>query len=340
MSSNSTLSAENLPEVTQEAPLPSPPLAGASEFSSDNGRSLCIATGDKFKTSSNSDRSTETGSTSPTGSGYSRDEEHTVPEQCDPPITEQELQKEETDARALLRSLPEGVAIVNEREIIVGEEIAINNGCVYSAIWNNRRYVLKLGQANFWDEVQSESNLLEGLKSKDRSRRLFAEWIIRGRFLFKQEIRSVLRCHGLPGIARCVAVLISDEVGVQVKGMIMDSFDKGNLMDVCMSTENLPYAWKVDIALQVARTLELIHARKFIHGDVKCINVLMGDNEDVYLCDFGSAASFGDPPPPDNQMQGTYSLRSHQRRTGRASGRSCCFHAWLLIRMTALPPLP
>eukprot|EP00884_Botryococcus_braunii_P005572 jgi/Botrbrau1/15015/Bobra.0018s0113.1 len=64
----------------------------------------------------------------------------------------------------------------------------------------------------------------------------------------------------------------------------------------------LPYAWKLNIALQVARVLELIHARKIIHGDLKLNNVLIGDDDDVYLCDFGCAAFFGDPPPSDSQM--------------------------------------
>lgn len=69
----------------------------------------------------------------------------------------------------------------------------------------------------------------------------------------------------------------------------------------CRGDKNFSYSWKVSIALQLASALELMHARKLIHGDVKITNVLIGDDDLVYFCDIGSAASIGDPPPSDHK---------------------------------------
>jgi hypothetical protein len=89
-------------------------------------------------------------------------------------------------------------------------------------------------QAGYMEMAQSEELLLEALMSKDPNERSDAEWVIRGCFLLQQEIRSVLHCYGLPGVVRCVAVLILEEVGLQVKGMGMDHFDMGDLGRVCL----------------------------------------------------------------------------------------------------------
>lgn len=40
-------------------------------------------------------------------------------------------------------------------------------------------------------------------------------------------------CHDLPVIARCVGVVITDDVRIQVKGMLMEFLPKGDLGCYC-----------------------------------------------------------------------------------------------------------
>jgi hypothetical protein len=64
-------------------------------------------------------------------------------------------------------------------------------------------------------------------------KRRCAEAVIEQRLELQQEIQNVIRCHDLPGVVRCVGVVITEEVRIQVKGMLMEFLSKGDLVKLC-----------------------------------------------------------------------------------------------------------
>lgn len=67
----------------------------------------------------------------------------------------------------------------------------------------------------------------------------------------------------------------------------MDFFAGETLDQLIERTGALPEERALDIAAQVARGLEALHARRIVHRDVKPENVLVDEAGRVRLCDFG-----------------------------------------------------
>eukprot|EP00884_Botryococcus_braunii_P013122 jgi/Botrbrau1/21810/Bobra.0190s0030.1 len=217
-----------------------------------------------------------------------------------------ELLDKDADVWAFLQSLPKGVHVVCEREIEAGNPVAsAAYGCIHVAVWKNRRYALKVVKLGNGDMGWNNVVPFKARLGQDPIQRKQAELISLERFQLRQEIRHVLHCHDIHGVAKCLGVVISDDVRPQVKGMLINNFTKGDLGRFYMHNRNLSCVLKVNIALELARTLDQMHGRNLIHGDVKPNNVLMGDNNHVYFCDFGCAAFVGDPPPLESSKRGT-----------------------------------
>ncbi len=70
------------------------------------------------------------------------------------------------------------------------------------------------------------------------------------------------------------------EVIVQefIEGLTLDRLAAGGVTD----TRTL-----YDIALQLVDNVQRLHTAGFIHGDIKCDNMIYGNNGKVYLIDFG-----------------------------------------------------
>jgi serine/threonine-protein kinase len=68
------------------------------------------------------------------------------------------------------------------------------------------------------------------------------------------------------------------------------------------------------LAIDLARALARVHAKGWVHHDVKPGNVLVKKNGKVLIADFGTAARIGQPSPP-----GSLGYLSPERLAGRAS---------------------
>ncbi len=65
-----------------------------------------------------------------------------------------------------------------------------------------------------------------------------------------------------------------------------------NLLEYIIYHKNLPANKRLMIAYDVANTLNYLHSlcqKRIIHGDISPNNILISDNEEVYLIDFGSS---------------------------------------------------
>lgn len=79
--------------------------------------------------------------------------------------------------------------------------------------------------------------------------------------------------------------------------LIMEYMPKGSLRKV-LQTENLSWFTKEQIALETAQALAYLHNKDVAHRDLKSLNVLLDDNYQAKVCDFGisttrSASSVG-----------------------------------------------
>jgi tRNA A-37 threonylcarbamoyl transferase component Bud32 len=75
--------------------------------------------------------------------------------------------------------------------------------------------------------------------------------------------------------------------------IIFELLKKGSLFDLLhKQKEKLPEPVKLKIARQVASALNFIHQSKVVHRDVKSLNVLLDEQYNTRLCDFGIARKF------------------------------------------------
>ncbi len=96
----------------------------------------------------------------------------------------------------------------------------------------------------------------------------------------------VLRGLSVPGILN-----IRDSFEErQTSYIVTDRVPKSRtLEDILRSEGRLNADWVADIILQLAETLERVHARGVLHRDIKPSNVLVTDDDQVILIDFGAA---------------------------------------------------
>ncbi|KAL8053264.1 hypothetical protein ABFX02_05G059300 [Erythranthe guttata] len=123
----------------------------------------------------------------------------------------------------------------------------------------------------------------------------------RFRQAYKMELEILLRLHHRY-IVKLIAYCDHPEEGA----LVLEYASNGNLQQRLHSS-NTSLAWRrrVAIAFQLAQAICYLHdgcSPHIVHGDVKSSNVLLDENLDCKLCDFGSAkvgfSSAIDPPPP------------------------------------------
>ena len=96
---------------------------------------------------------------------------------------------------------------------------------------------------------------------------------------------------------------------------------------------------------QVANALDAAHAKGLVHRDVKPSNVLLDENEHVYLADFGLTRRLdeqGDPAGEGRSVGTPAYLAPEQIEGGRIDGRTDVYSLGCLLYqcLTGVPPSP
>jgi len=69
----------------------------------------------------------------------------------------------------------------------------------------------------------------------------------------------------------------------------MQFMPKGSLRSVLKGKTELPWPLRIKIATDIAKGLAFLHNEKILHLDLKSLNVLLDDNFNGKICDFGLA---------------------------------------------------
>ena len=77
--------------------------------------------------------------------------------------------------------------------------------------------------------------------------------------------------------------------------IILEFIKNGSLLDLVKRDGPLKDEGKVAMFIyQVLKGLEYVHSEGVVHRDIKCANILIGDNEKLKLADFGVAGELND----------------------------------------------
>ncbi|GMH45626.1 hypothetical protein BSKO_13583 [Bryopsis sp. KO-2023] len=98
-----------------------------------------------------------------------------------------------------------------------------------------------------------------------------------------------------PNIIQFLGVAVGrTNVGWLPTGFVLESFPEGSLHNMLRTErEVLPYGFRLEVALQFARSLAYLHGKKIVHFDIKPHNILVRRNFDhvedtvAKLIDFG-----------------------------------------------------
>lgn len=104
-------------------------------------------------------------------------------------------------------------------------------------------------------------------------------------------------CHALGKVARhpnVVDVYDSGETADQQPYVAMEFCAGGSLADAASSASgSLPLGWLVDTVIKVADALRHAHAHGIVHRDIKPANIMLHDNGEPVVVDFGIATLEG-----------------------------------------------
>lgn len=105
---------------------------------------------------------------------------------------------------------------------------------------------------------------------------------------FKREATAIAKLSD-PNIVNVLDVGHEEENNMDY--FVMEYVDGKTLKDIIIYNGKLGYSIAIDIAIQVAKALECAHKNNIIHRDVKPQNILVTENGDVKVTDFGIAKS-------------------------------------------------
>jgi Protein kinase domain len=139
----------------------------------------------------------------------------------------------------------------------------------------------------------------------------------RERFLREARTMESLDHHNI------IDIVGRTEAGEDLLYLAMPYIEGSDLHTLLENEGRLAPSRMLHIVRQVARALDYTHQRGVVHRDVKPANILLaGEDEHVYLCDFGIALVMGDDrltqlglPSP-----GTPYYMAPERRTGGGAG--------------------
>jgi serine/threonine protein kinase len=152
--------------------------------------------------------------------------------------------------------------------------------------------------------------------------------------VYKQELQILLNLHH-PNIVKLIGFCDDRDEGVLVfeyipNGTLQDKLHGGGAAEEKAAPSVLTWQRRMVVAFQLAEAIEYLHEKcslHIVHGDVKSSNILLDDDLNCKLCDFGSAkmgfSSTVLPPSPskmNRMIMGSQGyIDPHDLKTGIAS---------------------
>lgn len=109
--------------------------------------------------------------------------------------------------------------------------------------------------------------------------------LVEGREDWKEFLHEARTMHQLqhPHIIRLLDFGMEDGSAF----LIMDYAPRGTMRDRYPKGTRLPLSAVLPYVMQIASALQYAHDRRLVHRDVKPENILLGENNEIYLSDFG-----------------------------------------------------
>ncbi|MGL5086559.1 MAG: protein kinase domain-containing protein, partial [Clostridium sp.] len=144
-------------------------------------------------------------------------------------------------------------------------------------------------------EKIGEGGMAEVYKARcNKLNRFVAVKILRKQFANNEEISQKFKkeATAIANLSDTNIVSILD-VGTQddIDYIVMELVNGKTLKDVINFNGNLGYNTAIKIAVQIAKALDCAHKNNIIHRDIKPQNILITENGDVKVTDFGIAKS-------------------------------------------------
>jgi serine protease Do len=100
--------------------------------------------------------------------------------------------------------------------------------------------------------------------------------------------------------------------------LVMKYIEAGSLADLIKRGDDLPLEQKVGILEQMAAAIDYAHGRGLVHRDVKPANILLGNNVEAYLTDFGLVKAEDINLTMPGQVMGTPAYMAPEQIVGEA----------------------